>query len=161
MASRNGNIRAPSKRSRILLAATVLLVTASAVGLGAGRMRTSRVNAHSPSAPTPAECMDHQKNGQETDTDCGGPACPRCAASRVCVRDGDCASSVCIHAQCREPSCTDGVRNGMETDVDCGGGLPCPGCVEGRRCEGDHDCASGTCGSWLQGLTSEGPATCR
>ncbi len=87
-------------------------------------------------------CMDGIKNESETDTDCGGPLCPPCAASRIRLSPGDCLSGVCeppspdagsVPDQCQAPTCTDGVQNGNETSVDCGdnggdAGPPCPPC---------------------------------
>lgn len=49
-------------------------------------------------------CLDGVMNGQETQIDCGGPACLPC------------------------PSCDDGIQNGDEEDVDCGGSQ-CEACT--------------------------------
>jgi hypothetical protein len=41
-------------------------------------------------------CTDLTKDGDETDTDCGGPTCvARCASGKMCVANGDCTSNVC------------------------------------------------------------------
>lgn len=40
-------------------------------------------------------CTDSQKNGQETDTDCGGPQCPACARGQQCLAPGDCGTRFC------------------------------------------------------------------
>jgi hypothetical protein len=91
-------------------------------------------------------CLDHKKDGTETDVDCGGPSCLPCAASKACKVSSDCLSSVCSGAPavCQAPSCGDGVRNGLETDVDCGGDCP-SGCGATRGCAVDADCAGGAC----------------
>ena len=51
-------------------------------------------------APT---CMDHVKNGKETDVDCGGPDCPACGTGKACLVVGDCASGICDGMTCRLP----------------------------------------------------------
>ena len=91
----------------------------------------------------PATCDDNQLNGQETDTDCGGPTCGGCAFGEFCDGDTDCLSSNCDLGVC-EGSCTDGILNQDESDLDCGG--VCGPCAVGDTCDIDEDCASGTCG---------------
>jgi hypothetical protein len=91
-------------------------------------------------APT---CVDHIKNGSETDVDCGGGMCPPCADGLKCGVAADCTSGVCTMGQCAVPSCKDGVKNGTESDVDCGGS--CPKCAAMKKCGGNADCASGIC----------------
>jgi hypothetical protein len=44
--------------------------------------------------PTPT-CADGIKNGNETDVDCGGPTCPKCADGKTCLGATDCQSGVC------------------------------------------------------------------
>lgn len=47
-------------------------------------------------APSPAPtCTDGIKNGFETDVDCGGPFCPKCANFRGCLTNSDCLSNNC------------------------------------------------------------------
>src|SRR5262249_7904687 len=41
------------------------------------------------------QCADHQKDGAETDVDCGGGTCPTCANGFKCGADADCASNAC------------------------------------------------------------------
>ncbi|HVJ19481.1 MAG TPA: discoidin domain-containing protein [Polyangiaceae bacterium] len=80
----------------------------------------------SSSGPT---CSDGIKNGTETDVDCGGATCSKCANSKVCASASDCSSGYCgPNGLCAAAaSCTDGVQNGTETGVDCGGSCPaCP-----------------------------------
>jgi hypothetical protein len=38
------------------------------------------------------QCADGTQDGQETDTDCGGPTCAGCASGSTCNVDGDCAT---------------------------------------------------------------------
>jgi formylglycine-generating enzyme required for sulfatase activity len=61
----------------------------------------------------PATCNDKQKDGTETDVDCGGASCVPCADTKACLVASDCASGVCIAGVCGTPSCTGG--------LDCGG----------------------------------------
>lgn len=78
------------------------------------------------SAASGATCADNIKNGQETDIDCGGPACPPCANGKTCLQPGDCASGLCSGGTC----------------VSC---LPFGGVctTNGQCCNGT--CAFGTC----------------
>ena len=96
---------------------------------------------------------DHEQNGTETDTDCGGSdGAPKCVVGKGCVNDQgarDCTSFVCENEKCQAPTFVDGVKNGNETGTDCGGpdnGAPkCPvgqGCAVGLR-----DCVSKVCGA--------------
>jgi hypothetical protein len=103
------------------------------------------VAAPPPAAPpSTATCTDGVRNGTETDIDCGGPTCPRCAAGKKCQGAGDCVGGTCLNQVC-QPTCSDGVKNGQETDVDCGG-PDCPPCANGDACEVLADCLSARCG---------------
>jgi hypothetical protein len=102
------------------------------------------------------------KNGNETDTDCGGTCPNKCLPGQFCDGNSDCTSGICTEGVCArksllpledlstkfgaitEPTCSDGVENGEETDVDCGGDL-CPKCVAGKNCVSDDDCVSKVC----------------
>ena len=91
-----------------------------------------------------ATCMDHAKNGAETDIDCGG-TCAKCADGKGCAGNMDCTSGACINGKCAAISCMDGIKNGMETDVDCGGPV-CPRCTGvGKACNGMGDCQTAFC----------------
>jgi hypothetical protein len=96
-----------------------------------------------PAAPT---CTDGIQNGQETDVDCGGPVCPKCATGKKCLANSDCVNGVCHQGICQAPTCTDGVQNEGETDVDCGG-PNCPPCPVGKHCIGGSDCVTAAAGS--------------
>ena len=91
-------------------------------------------------------CFDSILNGQETDVDCGGPACPTCADGKACQQNTDCTANSCFANVCGQaaPNCMDGAKNGQETDVDCGGPT-CLGCANGNACVQNRDCASGLC----------------
>ncbi len=54
----------------------------------------------------PAECSDGQKNGNETDVDCGGTTCPQCAVQQACKVNGDCQSNVCTANKCVAAACS-------------------------------------------------------
>ena len=115
-------------------------------------------------APTIPMCRNGEKNGGETDTDCGG-RCPGCAFGQVCVAGSDCESENCDGGTCgaaptaaptpsppttsptpspTASNCMDNVKNGDETDVDCGG-PNCPGCDSAESCSVNGDCISGNC----------------
>lgn len=94
-----------------------------------------------------ASCKDGTKNADETDIDCGGPACEKCDVLKGCGDASDCASGVCADTgkgkQCQPATCADGVKNGEEADVDCGGS--CEKCEDGKACKARGDCASDVC----------------
>ena len=45
-------------------------------------------------------CTDVVKNGTETDVDCGGSCATKCAVTKVCNVDADCASNTCFNKVC-------------------------------------------------------------
>ncbi|MEK6964446.1 MAG: hypothetical protein AABX70_08560 [Nanoarchaeota archaeon] len=96
--------------------------------------------------PPPASCTDSLKNQDETDLNCGGVKCPKCALGKSCSADADCAgNSTCMEGECATPtSCSDHVKNGKETDTDCGGSS-CKKCTVGKACEANTDCFSNQC----------------
>jgi MYXO-CTERM domain-containing protein len=96
------------------------------------------------SVPT---CTDKEKNGSETDVDCGG-SCGPCGDNQACDKAADCNSKVCTANKCAPATCTDGVKNASETDIDCGGGT-CPQCAVGLSCTNITDCRSLLCNANL------------
>ena len=44
--------------------------------------------------------MDHIKNRDETDIDCGGTKCPKCDNEMACKEDCDCISNSCENKKC-------------------------------------------------------------
>jgi hypothetical protein len=58
-----------------------------------------------------AACIDGMKDCQETDTDCGGPACVKCQNSKKCAQDSDCVSYNCVLYVC-EPAPADAATEG-------------------------------------------------
>jgi hypothetical protein len=94
-----------------------------------------------------SQCADQQKDGTETDVDCGGPVCAACATSKKCLLDTDCTSNACDAAAlvCVTNQCIDHRKDGTETDVDCGGSNSCARCAIGQLCLVDADCSSNAC----------------
>lgn len=88
-------------------------------------------------------CQNGEKDGEETDADCGGP-CERCQVGNACVRNSDCSSSVCLNSTCSTNQCGDGIKDGQETDIDCGG-ANCYLCKTGQLCRTSSDCATTFC----------------
>jgi hypothetical protein len=50
--------------------------------------------------PLPPSCMDTEKNGTETDVDCGGMECAPCSTGKACRGWHDCAGGICTAGQC-------------------------------------------------------------
>lgn len=89
-------------------------------------------------------CLDGAKNGSETDEDCGGVDCPKCADGDDCTSSSDCQSNVCTNSQCQIPACDDTAKNGSESDVDCGGSCPAS-CKPNQACNQNSDCMGNQC----------------
>jgi len=90
-------------------------------------------------------CSDGEKNGDETDDDCGGGTCKTCPVGDGCKVNEDCEEKVCDGIKCLPASCDDDVKNGSEPSIDCGGEclVKCP---NDEPCNSNNDCASATCG---------------
>ncbi|ACY13586.1 hypothetical protein Hoch_0985 [Haliangium ochraceum DSM 14365] len=68
-----------------------------------------------------ASCQNQTLDGEETDTDCGGPDCPACAPGDSCLLARDCASGLCGGDQrCVAPQCGDGLVNQATEQCDEG-----------------------------------------
>jgi hypothetical protein len=83
-----------------------------------------------PDVVYPESCRDEEKNGQETDTDCGGPDCPPCAQGQACLGDDDCAPVVYgSWGPCEVPDsgiCAEsGVKRRSVTSYSCSGDKIC------------------------------------
>ncbi len=95
-------------------------------------------------------CANAQKDGTESDVDCGGACLTKCAEGSTCQGGNDCSSGRCSSGKCAPggvaASCSDGKKNGTETDIDCGGACPTK-CATNGTCTVGGDCASGACGS--------------
>lgn len=78
-------------------------------GNGAADCEDAACAAEPQCAPAPATCTDGQKNGAETDVDCGGGSCPACGLGQACEQKRDCgANRMCDAKLCRAAlSCAD------------------------------------------------------
>ena len=104
-------------------------------------------------------CTNGLEDGDETDVDCGGPACVTCNDHLSCLDDTDCTSNTCTEGSCavnaQGTECNNGAKSGDESDVDCGG--RCNKCADGKLCTINEDCTShscvgGTCASCSNGI---------
>lgn len=75
-------------------------------------------------------CEDGLKNQQETDIDCGGPACKHCLVGQTCIADSDCGSQNCLAGRCAASV------GYCEQDSDCDDEQPCTE----HRCNAQHAC---------------------
>ncbi len=84
-----------------------LLGLAPLAGVTAKKKKKNKGKRKKPALPLPTgpTCSDGVKNGSETDVDCGGPTCPRCASGRSCASNTDCATARCGDAQGNGISC--------------------------------------------------------
>jgi hypothetical protein len=100
-----------------------------------------------------ASCFDSEKNGDETDLDCGGKSsrCEACSDGKMCDRNGDCMSNMCVQGVCS--SCFNGIQDGDEVDVDCGGSCE-KRCPLLANCTDHMDCVSKECSSKTQTCVS-------
>jgi hypothetical protein len=57
----------------------------------------------------PMPCTDGKRDGDETDVDCGGATCSRCANGKACLVDSDCTSANCQGHTCS--ACIDSLAN--------------------------------------------------
>ena len=61
------------------------------------------------------QCQDGKQNGNETDIDCGGGKCPRCAIGKACISRNDCSSARCTGSICQ--ACVNNITDcGLDTD---------------------------------------------
>lgn len=65
-------------------------------------------------------CMDTIKNGAETDTDCGGTSCSKCALTKSCMTANDCASAACYAKVCVTPALETEPNNTCEQAISDG-----------------------------------------
>jgi hypothetical protein len=71
-------------------------------------------NNQSPPPPATDTCLNSVKDGSETDVDCGGGTCVRCAVGKVCSTRNDCASAVCTNGACGV--CVNNTDCGLDSD---------------------------------------------
>jgi hypothetical protein len=91
-------------------------------------------------------CNDGQKDGTETDTDCGGASCGKCGLGKMCGGDSDCQSNVCSGGVC----------------VECVTASQCPG--QDTACQ-TRTCNANSCGFSYQPngfvIASQQPGDCQ
>ena len=106
-----------------------------------------------------ATCADGEQNQDETDVDCGGNTCGRCAGGASCVFGLDCQSGVCDPASgtCEASGvCGNGtVEDGEgcdDGDLDDGDGCNANCFLEiGEACDLNDQCASAACDTMVTG----------
>ncbi|MFT3774752.1 MAG: hypothetical protein QM820_56095 [Minicystis sp.] len=95
--------------------------------------------------PNTILCGDGQKDGSETDIDCGGPACSPCADGKHCLVDADCGPT---------GSCVGGLCTGSSSSGSSSSGGPIS-CTKAADCSGPDDpcayrsCINGVCGIYV------------
>lgn len=143
--------------------------TTSSQGGGGVTTTTSGGGGGGTTTTTTDPCTDSTQDGIETDVDCGGGECPKCAISKTCLVSADCETGFCADGVCCNEPCTgvcracsaakkgqgeDGicepVKLGPEPDGACPAGNICDGmgtCKAdlGQVCVGAADCASSFC----------------
>ena len=68
---------------------------------GSGEIARLRVDTSCAASTAPAgPCQDGAKGADETDVDCGGALCARCALEKACAVDSDCGSGRCAGGAC-------------------------------------------------------------
>jgi hypothetical protein len=107
-------------------------------------------------------CHDGVKDGDETDVDCGGTACPACAWGKKCLHAADCVQpAACVGGTCCNAPCAGScefcnsvghcVQAVGQSDPSCASGLVCGqlgfGCVAkaGAPCSSKDTCLSQMC----------------
>ena len=78
-----------------------------------------------------ATCNDRASNGDETDMDCGGAVCPKCALGQGCASIADCATGRCEAGRCAAAGLTLSFGASVDTRV--------PGAGYGVAAIGDLD----------------------
>jgi hypothetical protein len=81
------------------------------------------------------QCQDGKQNGSESDIDCGGGKCPRCAVGKICNSRADCISALCTGGACQ--SCV--------LPADCGIGADGQPCFCRDTPDGQRFCTRQTC----------------
>jgi len=141
-----------------------LVVAENACGQGPAGNATAGQRVLNASGFCQPWCSNGVLDGDESDTDCGGPSCAPCGTGKTCFGGIDCASVHCTAGQCVAPSCTDGLNNGSESEIDCGGSCPPCGvaqicCVSGDCLTGN--CVNGACQGLPQGSACASPSLCQ
>ncbi len=116
-------------------------------------------------APVPAHCTSGSRDGDESDVDCGGAACPGCPLRRVCQRDADCQTGTCQSGRCAlyslswQPGAPTDLQHYAHTAASdgkllyaLGGGESGPTCaqlpIQGRDCDHRSEVFDPSAGRW-------------
>lgn len=92
-----------------------------------------------------AQCDDDTQNGQETDTDCGGPACAPCANTAQCAVAEDCVSGFCDGTTCEACVGSGDCESSQFCDASLNGGTCVVDKPAGQACGDPAECDSGSC----------------
>lgn len=104
----------------------------------------------------PPTCADGIKNGQESDTDCGGRCLP-CGESRRCGTGSDCDTGLlCSGGLCTACSATHACAPGLV----CGADGRCSACSTHAQCGTDAACVLGSCRHCPEELPFNGCGVC-
>jgi hypothetical protein len=107
-------------------------------------------------------CANGQMDGDESDIDCGGPACNDCGVGQMCLVNEDCDTAVCMGNVCVMPECAKdedcaGVADACNSGVCDLQTLTCAkmpanegmACEDADLCTSGELCAAGVCGGGL------------
>jgi hypothetical protein len=95
--------------SNAVLAGNTVTLTTSAQGVGTYTVTVANVTRASDAEPLTtstamftgtSHCLDGVQDVDETDKDCGGAVCPKCAMGKMCINNTDCTSGVCASMIC-------------------------------------------------------------
>jgi len=94
--------------------------------------------------PNQGNCSDGQQNGEETDVDCGGGACPACSNGSGCQLPSDCQSGVCLANSCQPEPPFDACQCRPNKCGDCTNPVAAcnatPGCANVVSCTFQNPC---------------------
>lgn len=122
-----------------------------AVGRDGDAWVTSGDGARADLAPR-ARCDDGERDGDESDRDCGG-SCAPCDDGEGCLLGRDCASGYCQQGQCVPD---DGCGWACGEDESCVGGACLCGGEHGEACAPGWGCCSGACVDLMSDLQNCG-----
>jgi Cys-rich repeat protein len=108
-------------------------------------------------------CVDHcesgAKDGDESDTDCGGDRCPKCGPFKKCAVNSDCESDHCDDDRRRCSECSVDAHcttiSFLDTCVDHG----CVQCRTDAQCTTGTRCVSNTCTQHCRNGVRDGDET--
>lgn len=127
-------------------------------GLAVGVTSSSRLNVmFNPRIDCTGSCTNGIRDGEETDTDCGGSVCNKCRSGWRCEKATDCQSGLaCLSGYCSPSDSSRGNQKGLNpskiaemTAED----LAASACTQTIQCENKSSCKS------LKYLTDEGILT--